>query len=64
MHKHQDVSFDNKAKLLEMSYPYVISRAIHVAAILGVADHLINDPKSVNELATLVGAEPQIIMSV
>ena len=50
---------DNKAKLAEMSYAYVLSRAIHVAATLGIADHLVLGPKSSNDLATLVGAEPQ-----
>lgn len=50
---------DNKAKLTEMSYAYVLSRAIHVAATLGIADHLVQGPKSANELAILVGAEPQ-----
>lgn len=50
---------DHKAKLFEMSYAYVLSRAIHVAATLGIADHLAEGPKSAHELAMLVGAESQ-----
>lgn len=50
---------DNKIKLTEMSYAYVLSRAIHVAATLGIADHLVEGPKSSNELAISVGVEPQ-----
>lgn len=54
-----NAAVDNKTKLAEMSYAYVLSRAIHVAATLGIADHLVQGPKSANELAMLVGAEPQ-----
>ncbi len=50
---------DNKTKLAEMSYAFVLSRAIHVAAILGIADHLVEGPKSANDLSMLVGVQPQ-----
>ncbi len=53
----KNVTIDNQAKLAEMSYAYVISRAIHVAATLGIADHLVHGSKNVDELAILVGAE-------
>lgn len=54
-----NAAVDNKSKLAEMSYAYVLSRAIHVAATLGIADLLVQGPKNANELAMLVGAEPQ-----
>lgn len=56
---HNTSSLDCRAKLIDMSYAYVISRAIHAAATLGVADHLVHGPKSATELAALVGADPQ-----
>jgi hypothetical protein len=47
---------DDRAEVLAMSRGYVLSRAIHVAAELGVADHLGDDALPVAELARRTGA--------
>ncbi|MGD0946468.1 MAG: methyltransferase [Candidatus Binatia bacterium] len=38
---------------------YRISQAIHVAAVLGVADHMAAGPRASDEIAAAVGAHPQ-----
>ena len=38
---------------------YQVSQAIHVAARLGIADHLSRGPLGSNELAQLSGSHPQ-----
>ena len=40
---------------------YQISQAIHVAARLGIADHLGQGPLSSNELARLSGSHPRTL---
>jgi len=47
---------DERARVLAMSRAYVLSRAIHVAAELGVANHVGDVPVSVSELARLTGS--------
>jgi len=42
-----------------MATGYLLSRALHVAADLGIADLLSDGPKPVAELARTVGAHPQ-----
>jgi hypothetical protein len=38
---------------------YRISQAIHVAAVLGVADHMVAGPRASDEIAAAVGAHPR-----
>ncbi|WP_422824212.1 methyltransferase [Xenorhabdus thailandensis] len=45
--------------LLNQTMGYSYQAALRAAAVLGVADHLSNGPKTVNELAKTVGAQEQ-----
>jgi len=45
--------------LLGIAISYMLSRAVHVAAEMGLADLLSDGPKSVEELAQATGARPQ-----
>jgi ubiquinone/menaquinone biosynthesis C-methylase UbiE len=47
-----------KAKLLRMLTGYWLSQAIHVAARLGIADLVKDEPKTAAELARLTGTHP------
>ena len=47
------------AQLMDMIFGFALSRAIAVAAEIGVADQLKDGPKSVEELAQAVGAHPE-----
>ena len=47
------------ARLLEMIFGFARSRAIAVAAQLGVADQLKDGPKSAEEIAPAIGAHPR-----
>lgn len=47
-----------REQVLEQSRAYVLSRAIHVAAELGVADHVSDTPVPVRELARLTATHP------
>jgi len=47
------------AQLLEMIFGFTLSRAIAVAAQLGIADLLKDGPKNVDQLAPAVGADPR-----
>ncbi|HVY45252.1 MAG TPA: methyltransferase, partial [Minicystis sp.] len=48
-------------ELLDLSRAYVLARAIHVAAELGVADHVDANPVTAGEIARLTGARaPQL----
>ncbi|MFI5394682.1 MAG: methyltransferase [Candidatus Binatia bacterium] len=40
---------------------FQISQAIHVAAVLGVADHMATDPRPSDEIAAAVGAHPRAL---
>ena len=42
--------------LWRMTNAYQVSQAIHVAASLGIADHLRDGPRSVEELAAATGS--------
>ena len=48
-------------QLAMMSREYVVSRAIHAIAHLGLADHMSNKPRSVKELAQLTGTIPDLL---
>ncbi|KTD52606.1 methyltransferase [Legionella quateirensis] len=48
-------------QLAMMSREYVVSRAIHTIAHLGLADHMSDQPKSVIELAQLTGTIPDLL---
>jgi hypothetical protein len=45
--------------LLGMALGYMLTRAVHVAAEMGIADLLSDGPKRVEELAQATGARPQ-----
>lgn len=44
-----------------MAYAYILSRAIHVAARMKIADHLIDGPRTVSQLAHALGAHEQTL---
>lgn len=50
-----------RAYVLDLSRAYVVSRAIHVAAALGVADHVGDTPVSVRELARVTSSQPDFL---
>ena len=45
------------AALFQMLSGFWLTQAIHVAATLGVADHLADEPRKVEDLAPQVGAD-------
>jgi hypothetical protein len=48
-------------RVLDLSRAYILSRAIHVAAELGLADHVGETPVPVRELARLTGTQPAFL---
>jgi hypothetical protein len=50
---------DAPAQLIRLINGYRISQAIHVAASIGLSDHLIDGPRSLAELAAATGSDPQ-----
>ncbi len=50
-----------RAKILELGFTWTVPRALHVAAELGVADALGDEPKSVERIAVETGAHPQAL---
>lgn len=48
-------------QLAVMSREYVVSRAIHAIAHLGIADHMTEEPVSVQELARLTSTVPELL---
>lgn len=48
-------------QLAIMSREYVVSRAIHAIAHLGIADHMSEQPVPVRELAELTGTHPDLL---
>lgn len=48
-------------QLAIMSREYVVSRAIHAIANLGIADHMSDKPMSIEELAKLTGTIPDLL---
>lgn len=50
---------DPSTKLMRLINSYQVSQAIHVAAMLGVADQMKDGPKSSDDLARLCGAHPK-----
>lgn len=51
-----DQSANTKQKLIELSSAYVLSRAIHVAATMNIADHLADGSCHIDILASKIGA--------
>jgi hypothetical protein len=47
--------------LLRLVNGYQVSQAIHVAATLGIADHILDTARSSDELAALTGSHPQAL---
>ena len=45
--------------ILGLRVGWLVSRALHVAAELGVADHLSEGPKDISELAAATNSHPQ-----
>src|SRR3569832_1614651 len=52
------VATDPSAELMRLINGYQVSQALHVAATLGVADHLKDGPKPSDALAAACGAHP------
>jgi hypothetical protein len=50
---------DPQAELMQLINGYQISQALHVAAVLGVADQMKDAPKAYDELAQACGAHPR-----
>lgn len=48
-------------QLAIMSRWYVVSRALHVVARIGVANYLVSGPKSINELAKATECKPELL---
>jgi hypothetical protein len=46
------------AELMRLVNGYQISQSIHVAAALGIADHLAGGPRTSDDLASATGAHP------
>jgi C-methyltransferase len=57
-------SLQPHVQLAVMSREYVVSRAIHAIATLGIADHMSEQPISVQELARLTSTVPEILARV
>ncbi len=55
--KVENTSTHAREQLLGMSYAFILSRAIHVAAKMGIADALVGGPKSVEDLAVVIKAD-------
>ncbi|MBP6870051.1 hypothetical protein KBC04_04160 [Candidatus Babeliales bacterium] len=51
-------SFNASQKLMELASAHILSRAIHVAAMIKVADHLVDGPCNVYELAEKTEVHP------
>ena len=51
-----DKNIGIQKKLIELASAHILSRAIHVAACLNIADHLVDGPCHINDLAYKVGA--------
>ncbi len=45
--------------LMGLALGYMLARAVHVAADMGLADLLRDGPRTINELAGATGAQPQ-----
>ena len=50
------------ADLLRLVNGYQVSQAIHVAARLGVADHLRSTSRNIEELASLTASHPSSLL--
>lgn len=48
-------------QLVNMSRWYVVSRAIHTVAQLGLANHMSLEPKPINDLAKATGTKPELL---
>jgi hypothetical protein len=48
-------------QMVQMLAGFQISQALYVAAKLGIADHLVDGPRAVSDLAAAVGAQPEAL---
>lgn len=46
---------NTKTKIMELASAFILSRAIHTAAEIKVADHMVNGPQNIHELAQKTG---------
>lgn len=53
----QKESIQNSRKLMELASAHILARAIHVAAVFKIADHLVDGPCNLHELAYKVNAD-------
>jgi hypothetical protein len=58
-HKHNPESLPPHIQLLQMARGYQVARMMYVAAKLGLADYLAEEPKSAAELASSTGTHPR-----
>jgi hypothetical protein len=66
VNRHQDSMFDTAPsfKMIQLMTGFWLSRAIYVAAKLGIADVLQEEPKDIDELAKATGShEPSLTAS-
>ena len=52
----RDEQVQNSQKMIQLASAHILARAIHVAAGLKIADHLVDGPCNINELACKVNA--------
>ena len=67
MHPHEPVPVTGQSSaffLMDEALGYLYSAALRVAAVLGVADHLTDAPKTAIELADATGADPRSLYRV
>ena len=57
----QDPEAAAASELHRLLNGYQLAQAIHVSAVLGVADHLVSGPRSSDDLAAAVGAHPSAL---
>lgn len=57
----EDESMDASLLLRQITTGYWGSQALYVAAKLGIADQLVNGPRSCEDLAIVVGAKPEVL---
>ena len=60
--KHAREMETPRQELFRMIYGYKSTQALYVAAKLGIADHIVGGPMTVDELANQVGANPKALL--
>src|SRR5438445_10597483 len=51
----QTTGKEEKTKIMELASAFILSRAIHTAAEIKVADYMVNGPQNIHELAQKTG---------